>query len=548
MGISPVRGVGGRVLASAACVALVLFGCLCIGEAAAYAKASKPVISGLAARPAMVVSGGTSMVSAAVSGAKECTISSNKPVAGLPVTSSCEGGSVSRILMMPANTGKKTAKYKLTLVATGADGKKAKAKSTVEVGLASQTPGVGRQVVAAYFYSCALLSTAGLQCWGLNEWGQLGDGTNKGPERCPSGEPETEEGDYCSRIPVDVNAIGNAIQVAAALDSTCAVLSSGHIDCWGNNAEGQLGTGTFTGPEKCENDIDFSEYCSTTPVEVTGISTATQISANEGGGACALLSNGHVDCWGTEGPDEEATATPVEVPGMSNAIQIAAGDGHTCALLATGHVDCFGGNQEGELGDGTHGAPEPKPVEVQGLSDAIQVAADEGDTCALLATAHVDCWGDNEGGELGDGTSEGPEHCGKVSCSVKPVEVEAISDANQIAAGDGHACAVLTTGHIECWGENRIGELGNGAAGPERCETYIKNGTFPCSTKPVEVQRISNAIQADPGERDACALLATGHIECWGENGYGQMGIGTGSPRLNNSPWIYLLPVEVQGI
>ncbi len=117
------------------CVGLVLGTAL---ASSAYGKAPKPLITGLAASPSSVASGGNTTVSASVSEATKCTLSANKAVPGLPVTFSCESGSVSREVAMPQNAGKKAASYKLTLEATGAGGN-AKGKLTIEVGLAGAT-------------------------------------------------------------------------------------------------------------------------------------------------------------------------------------------------------------------------------------------------------------------------------------------------------------------------------------------------------------------------------------------------------------------------
>jgi Regulator of chromosome condensation (RCC1) repeat len=243
---------------------------------------------------------------------------------------------------------------------------------------------------------------------------------------------------------------GTGTAVAAGYDQTCAVLSSGHVECWGLNP---LGNG--------------SNGRSDTPVEVTGITDATQVTAGYGD-ACALLSTGHVECWGGNqygelgnGSTTEAY-TPVEVSGITDATQVTAGysnetGDYTCALLSTGHVECWGYNLYGELGNGTTTTYSDTPVEVSGITDATQVSAGAGQTCALLSTGHVECWGANGNGELGDG--------GISVYSGTPVEVSGITDATRVAAGAFHTCAVLSTGHIECWGNNGYGQLGNGTMG-----------------------------------------------------------------------------------
>jgi hypothetical protein len=167
-----------------------------------------------------VESGGTTTVSATVSGARTCKLSASKPVSGLPATFACEGepAAVSRQLTMPANTGATDATYKLTLAATGVEGK-VKAKTSVNV---RPQPETATQVASGHEYSCALMSTGQVDCWGNKK-------------------------DH----PVGVGRIDTASQVAAGYHDPCAVLSTGHVHCWGQqNEDGQLGDGTRENADK----------------------------------------------------------------------------------------------------------------------------------------------------------------------------------------------------------------------------------------------------------------------------------------------------------
>jgi alpha-tubulin suppressor-like RCC1 family protein len=432
--------------------------CLCVSATAAAAKGPKPVISNFKAAPAGVASGGATTVTATVSGAKECTLSSNRAVVGLPATLSCEGGSVGSHLVMPANTGKKAAKYKLQLTAIASGGGKAKAKTTVAVSTGAPRSGTGMAVGAGEGYACGLLSSGHVECWGGAGGGTLGDGTTTGPETCTFG--------ACSTKPVEATGITNATQVAVGSGHTCALLSTGHVECWGNNENGALGNGTTTSSD-----------------------------------------------------------TPVEAKGITDAIQVTASSEHTCALLSTGHVECWGENSGGQLGDGIAAGPEQcglfhycstTPVEATGITDATQVAAGNAHSCALLSTGHVECWGRNASGALGDGTT---------TWSDTPLEATGITNATQVAAGNGYTCALLP-GSVDCWGNNASGQLGDGAT--------------TSADMAVPVSGIVGASQATAGSELTCALLSTGHVECWGENGLGQLGDGTTASSDT--------PVEVMGI
>ena len=500
--------------------AALAIACLCIGlwpAGAVGVEVASPQIFSFKAAPALIAPNGTTTVTASVAAATTCTLSSSKKVAGLPAHFPCEEASVSRVLTMPIPTGKKAIKYKLTLTAIGT-GHKAKSVATVVV-----KPGVvegASQVSSAGVSVCALLFSH-VDCWGSERWGVLGNGTSSF-----LGVEET---------PVEVRGIADATQVASGGRNTCVVLSTGHLACAGINNEGQLGNGTTTGPEVCVVQKKTGEACTTTPVEVPGISNASQASASSHF-TCALLSDGKIECWGLNydgelGNGESLTSSdvPVEVKDLNDATEVTVKEVHTCALLATGHVDCWGENFWGEQGNGTIATSVAEqahvPAEVLNISDATEVSAGTTFTCALLSTGHVECWGDNRWGQLGDDST---------IWSDVPVEVQNIDDATQVSAGGGSACAVLVTGRVECWGQNEDGDLGNGTTGgPEEC-TY-RNSTYPCSTTPVEVQGLSNASQVTTGSGGfVCALLSTGTVDCWGENRWGQLGddstIWSGAP------------------
>jgi len=389
------------------------------------------------------------------------------------------------------------------------------------------------QITAGAVGMCALLSSGHIDCWGENEYGQLGNGTTGR-----------------SSAPTEVQGISTATQITAGTAAMCALLSSNHIDCWGDNYFGELGDGTTINSD--------------TPVEVQGIATATQITLAGEDHTCALLLSGHIDCWGDNHYGElgdgttNSSLTPVGVKGVTTATQVTAGGVHTCALLSSGHIDCWGGNENGELGNGT-ATNSDTPAEVPGITTATQVSARWADTCALLSSGHIDCWGENNSGQLGDGTTG--------SSSDTPVEVESITTATQVSSGGVHTCALLASGHIDCWGDNHSGELGNGttnntdtpvevqgistatqitAEGEPTC-ARLSSGHIDCwgdsptnrSETPVEVQGISTATQVSAGEVDTCALLSSGQVDCWGDSAYGALG--------NGMAWS-TVPTEVLGL
>jgi alpha-tubulin suppressor-like RCC1 family protein len=131
---------------------------------------------------------------------------------------------------------------------------------------------------------------------------------------------------------------------------------------------------------------------------------------------------------------------------------VAVGVGHACALGAGGSVRCWGSNQSGELGDGTT-VDRPRPVVVQALAEATAIAAGGFHTCAVTTSRDVFCWGDNQSGALGDGTTESRS---------KPVRVEGVVNAVAIACGTAFSCAEIDDGEVYCWGSGSFGQLGDG--------------------------------------------------------------------------------------
>jgi alpha-tubulin suppressor-like RCC1 family protein len=295
----------------------------------------------------------------------------------------------------------------------------------------------------------------------------------------------------------------------AALASS---LQGGSVAAWGANNLGQLGDGTTT---------DRAE-----PVEVSGLSDVVAVDAGSHHGL-ALLGDGTVRAWGRNhrGQLGDGTDTnriePVPVSGLSGAVAVAAdaggGGAHSLALLDDGTVRAWGDNELGQLGDGTT-TLRHTPVAVSELSQVVAIAGGSWHNLALLDDGTVRAWGENSGGQLGDGTTID---------RTTPVEVAGLSGVVAVAAGEGHSLALLDDGTLRAWGWNQHGQVGD--------------GTTTNRTEPVEVSALSGVVAIAAAGGHSLAVLDDGTVRAWGRNFSGQLGDGTDTDRRTE-------PVTVSGL
>jgi alpha-tubulin suppressor-like RCC1 family protein len=243
---------------------------------------------------------------------------------------------------------------------------------------------------------CALSSGGAVQCWGRNYNGHLGDGTYE-----------------ASVTPMDVVGLGAGVRlIGAGWFHACAVTEDAGVWCWGDNWAGQLGDGVIGGT-------------SNVPVQVAGLTgMEDEIAKIDCGAAssCVLTTSGDVYCWGIrlgidgdgDGSPDESDLVPTPVEGFSDpVVDISLGIAHGCALTAGGGVQCWGSNQGG-FGDPCYGQLgndscewSSVPVDVVGLdSGVVAIGVGGMHSCAVKAAGDAWCWGWNEQGQLGDGTTE----------------------------------------------------------------------------------------------------------------------------------------------
>jgi len=302
--------------------------------------------------------------------------------------------------------------------------------------------------------------------------------------------------------------------LSSGFGHTCAILDDGSVSCWGWNTNGQLGDGTTI-----DRSIPTQTYSLGTGITVVAISSGY-------GHTCTILDDGYVSCWGynSHGQLGDGTTTlkntPTQTSSLGNgrtAIAISSGKFHTCAILDDGTVSCWGGNWDGQLGDGTSINSRSIPTQTSSLGTGrTAVAISSGDyyTCAILDDATVSCWGSNEYGQLGDGTTTSR------NTSTQTTTLGTGRTAVAISSGEFHACAILDDASVSCWGYNVNGQLGDGTT---------TNRNTPTQTSSLGTNRTAVAISSGFGH--TCAILDDVSVSCWGGNWDGRLGDGTTSQR-----------------
>lgn len=414
-----------------------------------------------------------------------------------------------------------------------------------------------QRLAAGDEHTCLVNDNGQVVCWGSNVGRQLGHDFL----------PKANE-------PSVVPGITRAVEVAGAKSHTCVRTDDLKVRCWGGtnlstqNIEGLRDVVDIAagGSQTCAVEHDGHVKCwnmresSVSPDPVAGLTDAVQVALGTRH-ACARTRRGTVSCWGSGKFGQlgdggtRFRAQAHEIEGLFRVASIAAGKSHTCALGQNGAVACWGWGGRGQLGVGSL-EDSGVPVNVQRLSGpAVELAAGADFTCARMSAGDVQCWGIASMGQLGNGIAE------EEAMFTRPVTVKHISDATALTAGADHACALETGGEMFCWGSNKAGQLGEGPqlfrplpspnehlkepvltleAGSAHACAVMKSGIVKCwghnatwqlgnrgasrSAVPIVVKDVNTAVAVTNGGKHTCALLQGGKVSCWGTNGRGQMG------------------------
>lgn len=342
---------------------------------------------------------------------------------------------------------------------------------------------------------CVVMRTGSVKCWGFNDNGQLGNGNQ-----------------INQNTPVLASALGTVsisggafeVAVSSGLGTSCAFLStsSSSVDfkCWGGNGAAQFGTGSTT------------PAFSTTPVSATILNgkKIKQFTVGDDHACVLFADDSSALCWGKndygqlgDGTTTNSFTTGVKPTGITEAIRsIAASDKLTCVVTFSNNGYCWGNDNVGT----TYQNFILNKVPTQILSGAAYVSGGDGShICFIMFDQSVQCLGDNQKGQLGNG---------KVSTglgSVNPERVSNLIGVSMIVAGFQHTCAVSGNNKIvSCWGDNTKAQLGNGVFGADN------NSTIPVQVKglPANAQIVDIAA----ADNVTCVLLSNDDVYCWGSN------------------------------
>jgi alpha-tubulin suppressor-like RCC1 family protein len=349
------------------------------------------------------------------------------------------------------------------------------------------------QVSAGHDHTCAVTGDGELYCWGNNSTSQLGNNGPTGYHTTPVRVLKGEQGGVGTYLE-------GVSQVSVGFDYTCAVTTQGEIYCWGLNSSGQLG--------------NYSTLDQSTPVRVLkgeqgGVGTYLKDVSQVSTGAnhtCAVTTQGELYCWGDNdygrlgiNPSTWSATTPARVlkgeqggagTYLEDVSQVSAGEYHTCAVTTQGELYCWGLNFTGQLGINST-LDQTIPVRTlkgeQGgvgtyLEDVSQVSTGKYYTCAVTTGGELYCWGLNSSGQLGNNSTYQRPTPVRVLKGAQTGIGSYLENISQVTTGDIHTCGVITGGELYCWGNNTIGELGDGTTTNylTPAKIFDGSGSAPC--------------------------------------------------------------------
>ncbi len=319
---------------------------------------------------------------------------------------------------------------------------------------------------------------------------------------------------------------------------SCHINAEGQVRCWGDGTSGKLGQG-----ERNRNNYGSDGSTPVRGLPAISISGKTEQITTSAEGlmdySCALMQSGSgsgLECWGFVIVPDQGSVKSISAGSGLNSLEnpenlpvaVAAGSLHICALRAAGDVLCWGLDNYGLLGVGTSttntilvGAAKVVDLGTDAVAQSIVTGSMH--SCVLLSDGGIKCWGYNAVGQLGLGDADNRgdtiEEMGDALAKVS-LGRDA-PKALSVSAGGFHSCAILADGSIKCWGLNKFGQLGLGDT-EDRGDGPDEMGE---NLLAVDLGRYRFATSISAGYDHTCAILDNGRVKCWGGNDYGQLGL-----------------------
>ena len=386
-------------------------------------------------------------------------------------------------------------------------------------------------------FGCAMSYKGHVKCWGYNGYGQLGieNTTN-------SGDSDNEMGSNLKFVSLGVNRTAKDISLGGS--HACAILDNNQVKCWGYNGYGQLGIENNT-----QIGDNYGELWGDNHPSINLGTGRTAVAISTGfSHTCVILDTGDIKCWGYNGYGQlgiGSTATIGDNPNEMGdnlakvdlgygrtALAIVSGTNSNCAILDSGLIKCWGRNNVGQLGIGSttqigdNTNEMGNNLEISRLgTDTIALSLSGGGSnyCALTNNRDIKCWGHNGYGQLGiENTTQMGDNVNEMGDNLIKVDLGTGRSAIRISTGSTHTCVILDNEDFKCWGYNGYGQLGIGS------NTQIGDNTNEMGDNLISPELPLNSIKVlESGNHNTCAILFDNTIRCWGYNGYGQLGIGS---------------------
>jgi alpha-tubulin suppressor-like RCC1 family protein len=287
---------------------------------------------------------------------------------------------------------------------------------------------------------CAITNTNVTQCWG-QEWA-AGDTNHSGADIL---------------TPTDIDDTDSYTTITSGSYHNCGITTDNHLKCWGDTWDGKLGR------------VGDNE----TPLRSDAPNLYIQVAAGRNH-TCGITSEKKLRCWGTNSSGQVGVGStvnpqvPVEIdPGVSYKY-ISVQENNTCAITSLDKLKCWGTNASGQVGNGTTGGVISTPTIIDAATNYKQVQVGNYHTCGITSTDQLKCWGSNGNGRLGDGTTIGPVNT--------PKAIDAANTYKKVYAGGSYTCALRMNGDLYCWGRNDRGQTGDGTTVEKHIPTLVELG------------------------------------------------------------------------